>query len=496
MAEARTPGAPESVREITSEDPGFRFRPIPALIVVVAALITWFAPLPALSPPAHRTLVILVVTGGLWVTEALPVAVTALFVPVLGLVFGITDARNAFAGFGDPVVFLFFGAFLLTEAAARHGLNARLARTVLASHWVRERPTRMIWALALLGWAISAWVNNTATTALLLPLALTAEGFDAPRLVVSALLITSFAPSLGGLATPVGTAPNLIGLRLIEEMTGQRPTFAAWCAIFAPLTLIFTALTAAWLRFRAGRAPGVGPTERVGGLTLPALAHRPWSLAERTLVPVFIAVVLMWIAPGILGATSFANAAWVKGWQARLPEPAVPLIGALALFMLPSGGRDRARILEPSVFRRVDWATLLLFGGGLSLGAMMLGSGLARALGETIFRIMPIHNTYGIVLAATLMAVGISELTSNTASASLVVPVVLALAQAAHVDPLKPALAATAGCSFGFMLPVSTPPNALVFGTGRLRISDMIVNGLLLDILGVILVSVWVTLFI
>jgi sodium-dependent dicarboxylate transporter 2/3/5 len=147
------------------------------------------------------------------------------------------------------------------------------------------------------------------------------------------------------------------------------------------------------------------------------------------------------------------------------------------------------------VLRRVDWSTLLLFGGGLSLGAMMFDSGLARALGEGIFHAMPIGGTYGIVLAATLMAVLVSEMTSNTASAALVVPVVLALAMAAGVDPVKPALAATVACSFGFMLPVSTPPNALVFATGKLRIREMIAYGALLDVGGVLLVSAWVTLF-
>jgi len=204
-------------------------------------------------------------------------------------------------------------------------------------------------------------------------------------------------------------------------------------------------------------------------------------------------VVLLWITPGVLAATPLAGSAWVKGWQARLPEPAVPLIGALLLFALPASGRGSARILDVSAFRRVDWSTILLFGGGLSLGGMMFESGLARALGEAIFSLMPGSGTFGIVLAATLMAVLVSEMTSNTASASLVVPVVLALAQAAGVDPVKPALAPTVGCSFGFMLPVSTPPNALVYATGRVTMREMIVNGALLDAAGVLMVAGWVT---
>jgi sodium-dependent dicarboxylate transporter 2/3/5 len=375
----------------------------------------------------------------------------------------------------------------------------------------------MLIAIAFLGCAISAWVNNTATTALLLPMALTAERFGGRRLLVGVLLMTAYAPSLGGLATPVGTAPNLIGLRLLEEATGSRPSFAAWCAVFAPLAVIGTVISAWYLRLRAGRLSPLATAPRhpvestsstgrepagisgaAAGAAAPrpaiASAHRPWSRAERTLVPLFVGVILLWITPGILAATPLKTAAWVKLWQARLPEPAVPLLGALLLFVLPSGRATGERILDPGALRRVDWGTLLLFGGGLSLGAMMFESGLARALGEGIFRAMPVAGMFGVVLAATLMAVIVSELTSNTASASLVVPVVLALAQAAGLDPVKPALAATVACSFGFMLPVSTPPNALVYGTGRVRIGEMIATGLLLDVFGVVLVSVWVTL--
>jgi sodium-dependent dicarboxylate transporter 2/3/5 len=164
------------------------------------------------------------------------------------------------------------------------------------------------------------------------------------------------------------------------------------------------------------------------------------------------------------------------------------------------GWRSGERILDVSVFRRLDWSTLLLFGGGLSLGSLMFESGLALWLGEGLSAVLrfegsPLTGTFGVVFVATLLAVLVSEITTNTASAALVVPVAIALGQVSGVDPVKPALAATIGCSFGFMLPVSTPPNALVYGTGRLALRDMIGNGVLLDVLGVLMVSAWVTLF-
>ena len=483
-----TEPAPDPARSHDlTEEAGYRFRAIPVLLTAVAAVAAALIPFPGLEPKAHQTLVVLVAAGGLWVTEALPVAITALLIPILGLLLGVTDAKGAFAGFGDPIVFLFLGTFLLTGAAAEHGLIARLTHAVLGSDMVRRKPARLLWAIAFLGCGLSAWMNNTATTALLLPLALTAESFGSRRLLVGILLMTAYAPSLGGLATPVGTAPNLIGLRLLEQATGHRPSFAQWCAVFAPLAVLSTVLTAWWLRRGSGEAAHAGATAVRREI-------QAWSLAERTLLPLFVVVVLLWIVPGILAGTPLQGAAWLKAWQARLPEPAVPMLGALVLFLLPSGAPQRARILDIGVLQRVDWSTLLLFGGGLSLGSMMFESGLARALGEGIFKAMPIGGTYGIVLAATLMGVLVSEMTSNTASAALVVPVVLALAQAAHLDPVKPTLAATVACSFGFMLPVSTPPNALVFATRRVSIREMITYGALLDLGGVLLVSAWVTL--
>jgi sodium-dependent dicarboxylate transporter 2/3/5 len=268
----------------------------------------------------------------------------------------------------------------------------------------------------------------------------------------------------------------------------------------APLAIVSTAMAAGWLWIRLGRH--VAPPVEAGGAAPPIEQgpRRAWSRAERTLLIVFVLVVALWITPGILAATPLAAAPWVKLWQARLPEPAVPLLGALALFLLPAGASagaraTTARILDVGAFRRVDWGTLLLFGGGLSLGAMMFDSGLARVLGEWVYAALPLKTTFGQVLAATILGVIVSELTSNTASAALVVPVVLALAETAGVDPVKPALAATVGCSFGFMLPVSTPPNALVYGTGRLSLRDMVAHGALLDLAGVLLVSVWLTLF-
>ena len=340
---------------------------------------------------------------------------------------------------------------------------------------MQKSPSRLLWAIAILGCGISAWVNNTATTALLLPLASPPTASDRARLLVAILLVTSYAPSLGGIATPVGTAPNLIGLRLLEAVHRTSPIVRRVVRAVRP---------ARDPRHRDdGRLPPVAgrrrgayacrrPRRKVGGR-----GRSP----ERTLIVVFAIVILLWITPGILAATPLKSAASPPAQRAAARAGGA-VLAALALFVLPSLGARGPRILDPGVLQRVDWGTLLLLGGGLSLGAMMFESGLARALGEGIFHVMPVPGTFGVVLASTIMAVLVSEMTSNTASASLVVPVVHG------ARPRRPrgsdgSRARRDGRLLlsGFMLPVSTPPNALVYGTGRVRMREMVLYGALID---------------
>lgn len=452
----------------------------------LAAAVAWSVPW-GLDAAAHATLVVLVAVGGLWLTEAVPLGVTALVVPVLGVALGAVPAKEAFSGFADSTVFLFLGTFLLADAVTEHGLGRRLADAVLGHPRIRARPRLLLWVVGIVACLASAWISNTATAAILLPVALTADRLGSSRFTAATLLATAYAASLGGLATKIGSPPNLIGIGALETATGTHVSFVQWTILFGPLALGFTVLVLLWLTFLGGEVSLLASdVERGQG--------RPWTRAERTVLCAFAGVVVCWIVPGALASVpSLQDVPWVATLKARLPEATVPLAGAALLFVLPAE-RNGRRVLTSAALRRVDWNTLLLFGGGLTLGAMMQSSGLARRLGASIFEVMPLDGTFGIALAAALMAIVMSEFTSNTAAAALVVPIVIELARAASIDPVAPALAATVGCSFGFMLPVSTPPNALVFGTGKLSIGAMVRCGILLDIAGAFAVAGWVTL--
>lgn len=460
----------------------------------------------ALSPEAASLAVIVAVVIVLWVTEALPLAVTALLGAVACVLAGVAPAAEVFRPFADPLIFLFIGAFVLAEGIRVHGLDRRLAYAVLSVPWVDGRPRRILAAVAVVCALVSAFISNTCTTAMMLTIvmgiltaideaAVTTGQRPAPTFATGLLLCVAFASSVGGLATPIGTPPNLIGLGFIRSQLGVQVSFLGWCAIGVPLVAVLTATIVLVLDgmfpARVGRLDGVAAhvTRERGRLGA-------WTTGQRSTACAFAVTVMLWVGPGILLALLGPGHAVPRWLQARLPEGVAALIGAILLFVLPGdrtagatgGRRPRALTWQEA---RIDWGIVLLYGGGMALGSLAFSTGLADAIGVGITGWLPA----GSGRAAALVAVGAlaaaltSEFTSNTASANMVVPVVIALGRAAGGDALPAALAATFAASLGFMMPVSTPCNAIVYGSGRVPLPAMIRAGALLDLAGVGLVT-------
>jgi len=460
----------------------------------------------ALAPEAASLAVIVAVVIVLWVTEALPLAVTALLGAVACVLAGVAPAAEVFRPFADPLIFLFIGAFVLAEGIRVHGLDRRLAYAVLSVPWVDGRPRRILAAVALVCALVSAFISNTCTTAMMLTIvtgiltaideaALTTGQRPAPTFATGLLLCVAFASSVGGLATPIGTPPNLIGLGFIRSQLGVQVSFLGWCAVGVPLVAVLTAtivlLLDGMFPARVGRLDGVAAhvTHERGRLGA-------WTTGQRSTACAFAVTVMLWVGPGILLALLGPEHPVSRWLQARLPEGVAALIGAILLFVLPGdrttgatgGRRPRALTWQEA---RIDWGIVLLYGGGMALGSLAFSTGLADAIGVGITGWLPA----GSGRAAALVAVGAlaaaltSEFTSNTASANMVVPVVIALGRAAGGDALPAALAATFAASLGFMMPVSTPCNAIVYGSGRVPLSAMIRAGVLLDLAGVGLVT-------
>jgi solute carrier family 13 (sodium-dependent dicarboxylate transporter), member 2/3/5 len=458
------------------------------------AALAYALPLPGLPEEGRRLAAVLVAVGVLWVTEALPLAATALLGPAAAVVAGVANAKSAFAALANPILVLFIGSFLLARALEKHHMSERLAYRVLSLELVRSDPLRAFVLLGLTTAFASAWISNTATVAMMLPIAQsvllamvpTGSALAPRRFAAGLMLMIAYSASLGGLFTPIGTPPNLIGLGLIEQATGERISFVAWMAQVLPVTLATLLAMMAFMafRFRADLASLVFDREQMVGRHA---ALGPWSPGQRWSAGALALAFAGWVVPPLLELLSPDAGAALS---ARLPEAVVPLLAAAPLFLATSPGRGgRVAVLELEDLRSIDWATILLFGGGMCLGDLMGQTGLARTVGELVAGAVP--SGPGLVALATGFAIVTSEFTSNTASANMVVPVAIAVAQQAGSDPLLASLAATVACTYGFMLPVSTPTNAMAYATGHVRQLDMIRTGVVLDILGMVSLGLW-----
>lgn len=463
----------------------------PALFFVVLA-----CRFESLSPQAHRLAAVMAAVIVLWVTEALPMPATALLGAAACVVLRVADAKAVFAPFADPLMFLFIGSFILARGIFLHKLDRRVAFGVMALRWVGARPSRILFAFGAVTAFISAWISNTATTAMMMAIGLSIIRFlfDAQgkggvaidrRYATGLMLITSFAASIGGLATPIGTPPNVIGLGFINRELDVEITFFEWMLIGVPVvSILYLFLFGYMNRFcRAGVRELTGSDEL---LNRQRAELGRWTRGQISTLIAFSTTVVLWIAPGITAIACGEQSATYKMIKSSLPEGVSALIGAGLLFLLP--GQTGRRAVTWREAAQIDWGVVLLYGGGFALGELSNQTGLAATIGRGLTAWLPLSGDFGLLVASTVVATLVSEATSNTASATIVVPVVIAMARAAGVDPLAPALGATFGSSLGFMLPVSTPCNAIVYGSGYIPLARMIRYGALLDVVGVIVV--------
>jgi solute carrier family 13 (sodium-dependent dicarboxylate transporter), member 2/3/5 len=474
-------------------------RTVGTLLAPVVFLGLLAMPVTGLSPEAHRLAAVMGAVVVLWVTEALPLPVTALLGACGCVVLEVAPARDVFAPFADPLMFLFIGAFILARGIFLHGLDRRVAYAVLSLPWVGARPARILVAFGAATALISAWISNTATTAMMFGIGLSilsalrsqAAGREMDsRYATALMLMTSFAASVGGLATPVGTPPNLIGIGFIRSQLRVEVTFFQWMLIGIPVVALLFAFLAIYLN-------AVG---RSGVRELPAGAERireerrqlgRWTTGQRSVAIAFGVTVVLWVLPGVAALVWGERSPLYLALSRRIPEGVAAVVGASLLFVLR--GKDGPAITWREA-SEIDWGVVLLYGGGFALGILSFQTGLAEAIGRGLTGLLPAHGSFGLLVASVVLAAVLSETTSNTASANMVVPVVIAIARASGLDPLEAALGATFGSSLGFMLPVSTPCNAIVYGSGYVPLGRMIRWGLALDVVGVVVIIVLVRL--
>ncbi len=464
----------------------------------LVALALYSMDMPSLSPKAHVLAAILSWTVVWWVCEPIPLAMTALLSSVLCVVFGVNEARAVFAPYADPIIYLFLGSFMLAEAMAIHGLDKRFAYGIMSLKFVGNSTGRILLAFGFICAFLSMWISNTAATAMMFPIALgivyaladirakrTGKKVDPLKLRFGTgmMLMAAYAASAGGIGTPVGSPPNLIGIAMIEKFCGVKIAFFQWMSFAIPLLVLLFALLYVLMYFL--HKPEVA---RIEGGTEFVLEERgklgAWTRGQKNALFCFLVTVTLWLIPGILSVVYGDAAPVSKAYGKLMPEGVAAVIGALLLFLLPVDWKKREFTISWNQATKIDWGTLLLFGGGITLGTMMFDTKLAEVIGTGLLTMSGATSVWGITFGAIYIAMLVSETSSNTASANMVIPVMIALAQAAGVNPLPPAIGATLGASLGFMLPVSTPPNAIVYGSGMVPITSMIRAGIFFDLLG------------
>lgn len=465
-------------------------------------LVIFFFPFQDLKPEAHRLAAIMAAVIVLWLCETLPMTATALLGAAAAVVFQVADAKTVFAPFADPLIFLFIGSFILARALFVRHLDKRVAFTVLSWNVIGGRPSRILFAFGAVTAFMSGWMSNTATTAMMFAIGLSIISFlkrqeketgikISPSYATALMLMTSFSASIGGLATPIGTPPNVIGIGFIRSLGGTDVSFFNWMQIGVPVVIILFLFL--WFYLNKLAPAGV---KIISGSSEMLAAERdklgPWTRGQRSVAIAFGVTVILWIVPGIIALVMGEQSAQYKLLNSRLPESVGALIGAMLLFVLP-GDETGEKAISWADAVKIDWGVIFLYGGGFALGVLSFQTGLAEAVGRGLTQILPFSGGFGLLVASVLVAVIVSETTSNTASANMVVPVVIAIAQSQNADPFIPALGATLAASLGFMLPVSTPCNAIVYGSGYIPLMRMVRYGILLDIVGavVIIALVW-----
>jgi sodium-dependent dicarboxylate transporter 2/3/5 len=474
-------------------------------LFLAPAVAILFALLPLNLEATQQTLAaVLLGVIVLWICEPVPIPIGGLIGVAAVVILGVAPAGDVLAPFGSTTIFTFIGAFILAQAMLKHGIAQRLALAVLSLPGVGRSTYRVIIAFGVITCILSAFVSNTATVAMLMPTALgilaviaqmmqdrgvVKADFDPLRLRVGAalLLMLAYGASVGGLLTPVGSPPNLIGRGLIEEATGTRISFAQWMVIAFPVCLAMFVVLAV-VMFLLNK-PEI---RRIEGVEDYIREHREaqgrMGRAEKNTLIAFGVTVTLWLLPAFASLFGGTESAAYIFLDDRLDEGIVAVLGASLLFILPTNWAKREATLTWSDAAKIDWGTIILFGTGIIFGSLLAETGLAETIGTGASENLNITNVVTITVFSAVLAVLISETTSNTASAAVIVPIVIPLCQAMGVDPFVPAMAATFAASFGFMLPVSTPQNAIVYGTGAVPITRMIRTGIVFDILGVILI--------
>ena len=458
------------------------------LLGLIAGLATFavmlLLPAPeGMTPKAWHMVAVVALIAIWWITEATRLFVTALLPIVLLPIFGITPASEVTEAYGNQAIYLFLGGFMIAIAMERSGLHKRFALHIVRI--IGFTPQRIILGFMLAVFVLSMWVSNTATVLMVIPICMAivshlpqeADDPERNRPFTKVLLLSiAYAASIGGAATLIGTPPNIIFASIISEHAHLHVSFLEWMAFALPVTFVLLLLTwfmLVYLLYPVGRMK-LAFNRKLIDTSIKELG--PMNSYEWRILGLFGTVAGLWMARGLIEIDLFTQV---------ISDTTIAIFGAIALFLIPTGQAPDQKLLDWEAARNLPWNTLLLFGGGLALSKGVTTSGLNDYL-VAMFESLETLDWWLVLLIVAAAVVFLTELISNTAAAALLIPVMISAATAMEVDPLLLVIPTTIATSFAFMLPVATPPNAIVYGTNQLRIGDMVRSGFWLNILSII----------
>jgi sodium-dependent dicarboxylate transporter 2/3/5 len=464
---------------------------------VAALLFHIFIDLDPARPQIGNTAAVVILMAIWWITEAVPLWLTALLPVFLFPFFGIMPGKKVSSLYFNHVIFLFLGGFMVALAMERWNLHKRIALKILLV--LGANPKGILLGFMAGTWFLSMWVSNTASTMLMVPIVLavvlkledTIGKEETSRYSTGLFLGIAYSASIGGVATLVGTPPNPILVKIFSINFPGAPeiTFASWFAFAFPVSVIF--LSFAWLYLSRIFKPAAPIAFDRNDFRKEYDSLGPMSFEEGVVFTIFVSLALLWLSRGDISFASFT----LPGWSNIFSNPSFITDGTIAIamaslfFIIPSKAKPGEMIADSEMIQRLPWGIILLFGGGFALASGFKESGLSEWLGYRLGGV-GIFSPKTIVFSISMVCTFLTELTSNTASAQIILPILASLAVALKVHPLLLMVPATMAQSFAFMLPVATPPNAIVFGSGRIRIIDMVKAGFALNIIGVVIITI------
>jgi solute carrier family 13 (sodium-dependent dicarboxylate transporter), member 2/3/5 len=452
------------------------------------------------NPAVTRTLAVGLLMAILWITEIIPLAATSLLPVVLFPLLGIMDGKVVSSTYFNHVIFLFIGGFLVALAMQRWNLHKRIALRILMLTGAKPRSILLGFMLATA--FISMWMSNTATAMMMIPILLsviqnleeTTEKSIMSKFSIGLLLGVAYSASIGGIATLVGTPPNLSFTRIFQIMFPQAPevSFTLWFFYAFPMTVCIFLFVWWWLFFRYGprKDQWVPLNKEIFHKEYDAMG--PMLFEEKIILADFIIMAILWLSRSDLDFGRFV----IPGWSTLFDSPeyvndgTVAITMAVILFFIPSKSEKGQQVMNWEIAGKLPWHIVLLFGGGFALATAFANSGLSQWFGEQLRWLSDLH-PFLIILMISLLVTFLTELTSNTATTEMILPILAGLSVAIEVNPLFLMLPATISASMAFMLPVATPPNAIIFGTNRLSIADMAKTGLIINLVGAIIITVF-----